>query len=104
MHRTLLDINGTIRILQQKLSACMIRGRDERMPDKLPIENLSAELQKNERVRDKVSQAIKEAANHRSKLTSVVAKLFDTMQDKIHQLSAQVAKVNSCLEGGIYLK
>lgn len=99
----MIEVNGTIRILQQKLSVCKMRARGDRISDGLTIDALTVELNKNEKIKDKVSRALQESSIERSKLTSVISKLFSTMQDKIHQLSSQLNQVTVCLEGNILI-
>lgn len=65
----------------------------------LPIQELVQELEKNEKIRNNIQQSLEGSSCQRKTLGKVLKKIFETVQDKIHQLSTQLTQVTNCLEG-----
>lgn len=63
------------------------------------MEALAAEIKKNEKIRQNIVSSLEKSEAQRKTLSMVLLKIFDTIQDKIHQLSTQLTQVTSCLEG-----
>ena len=67
----------------------------------MSLDALSSELKKNEKIKQNIENSLQKSASQRKTLSNVLLKIFNTIQDKIHQLSTQLTQVTSCLEGSL---
>ena len=88
-----------MRILQQKILILKSKPRSNNQDSISQTLQLAKELERNQNIKNNIQDSIERSRSQRVTLGSVLRKIFDTVQDKICQLSTQLTQLTECLEG-----
>ena len=92
----MLELANIIKLQRQKVSVALIRKGDFNADSDsvIEIEALKSELKRNEMIRASIENSFESAKRQRKTLANILIKMFDTLQDRLHQAIGELKKQN----------